>query len=145
MDTAPFDAIHLKPGPNGKHLLVAVDQSECSYDAVKLATDLMGEEDVLTCYTVLNPTDLHGKTDVNYRTIVMTTIHERVKAITSKKFRVHADFNVDAKAQILEKLKSYQMVVIGSTGKTMVQGVLLGSVGQFLLNKSPIPVVIYRK
>lgn len=75
----------------------------------------------------------------------MTTIHERVKAITSKKFRVHADFNVDPKTQILEKLKSYHMVVIGSTGKTMVQGVLLGSVGQFLLNKSPIPVVIYRK
>jgi nucleotide-binding universal stress UspA family protein len=64
---------------------------------------------------------------------------------------VHALWNKDARVALLEKAGykykdqfKYTMVVVGSKGKSMLEGVFLGSASQYLLHHSPIPVVVVR-
>ena len=93
----------------------------------------------------------------------MVAIHRKAKEeIESRKanykFRVQADFNVDPRPTILTKITgvseksnipagpkdNYSMLVVGTRGMSNIESMMMGSVSIFLLNHSPIPVVVVR-
>ncbi|KAI8899954.1 hypothetical protein BC833DRAFT_583823 [Globomyces pollinis-pini] len=153
-----IDAITAQPKEGGRHILVSVDLSENSWDAVDFAIrNVVLPADMLTVYHVLDPRDLVKSDDdpAHFRTQNMIQIHNKMKELIKKSgkdilFRVHASWNEDARSAILEKLKQptsskYRMLVIGSRGQSNLEGLMMGSVSNYILNTSPIPVVVVRK
>ena len=88
----------------------------------------------------------------------MVAIHKKVQELQkthsfSIKFRVHAEYNQDPRPTILNKLtpkyvgvtkEEYTMLVVGTRGMSNIESMVMGSVSVFLLNHSPIPVVVVR-
>ena len=90
----------------------------------------------------------------------MVFIHKKVQELQEKeihassiKFRVQAEYNQDPRPTILNKLTSkyvggtkeeYTMLVVGTRGMSNIESMVMGSVSVFLLNHSPIPVVVVR-
>ena len=99
----------------------------------------------------------------------MVAIHRKVKEEIEDrkaniKFRVQADYNTDPRPTILSKLTGlpasgskassansimgprddYTMLVVGTRGMSNMESMMMGSVSIFLLNHSPIPVVVVR-
>jgi nucleotide-binding universal stress UspA family protein len=155
------DAIKLTPQPGGRHLLISLDNSENSWSALEFAiNNIVRNEDVLTLYTVLDPRDKPvdeshenyriGKFNVNLDT--MTNFYEKCKLMRGKmvfKFRVHSEYSKDARELILTKINNepgkYSMLVIGTRGQSNLAGALMGSVSNYLLSQSTIPVVVVRQ
>ncbi|KAJ3260813.1 hypothetical protein HK103_007376 [Boothiomyces macroporosus] len=149
-----IDAITAKPGPNGQHILVCSDMSPDSFEALKFAIQKLSHpNDVLTVFVVLDPRDLY-KADTDretYRQNIMVDLHKKVKEllITFEKsliHRVNAEWGEDARNVILNKIKQgYGMVVVGSRGMSALEGIVVGSVSTFLLNQSPVPVIVVKR
>ncbi|KAJ3270520.1 hypothetical protein HDV01_007776 [Terramyces sp. JEL0728] len=148
------DSIAAKPGPNGQHILVCIDTSADSFEALIFAVQKLSHpNDVLTVFIVLDPRDLY-KADTDrdtYRENLMVDMHKRVKELLvayekSFIYRINAEWSEDPRNAILNKIqKGYGMVVVGSRGMSALEGIVVGSVSTFLLNRSPVPVIVVKR
>ncbi|KAI8898066.1 hypothetical protein BC833DRAFT_456897 [Globomyces pollinis-pini] len=154
--TTDFDAVKATPAAGGRNILVAVDLSDDAAYAIEFAIkNLFNPPDLVTFYIALEFRHLNSDdTQANIRREKMILIHNQVSDLKKKfnkefLFRVHGEMSTDARASILNKLKqkerSYTMLVIGSRGQSLLEGVVLGSVSNYLLQKSPVPVVVVRQ
>ncbi|KAI8895170.1 hypothetical protein BC833DRAFT_602262 [Globomyces pollinis-pini] len=149
-----IDVITAQPKEGGRHILISIDMSSHSWEAVEftiqnIATSL----DMLTMFHVLDPQQ-HKNDAANARTEAMVAIHEQMKEKVSRSgkeimFRVHATFDDNAKKAVINKLQQptaskYRMVVVGSRGQSGLKGLVNGSVSTYVMNNSPIPVVVVR-
>lgn len=145
----------LRPAPGGRDILVAMDPSQHSWDALVFAiSNIFRPADAITIFRVLSVQD-QQKTSLdttNYRTEEMTALHARISQYLEDsghvvRFRIHALYAEDPKKAILDKINAkskYAMLVVGSRGQSHLKGLLLGSVSAYLLNECPIPVVLSR-
>jgi nucleotide-binding universal stress UspA family protein len=155
-ETTTVDAIHLQPGPGGRHIMVAIDRSSSSWAGFDFCIkNIAKPEDVITLFLVLDPRDLlkADNDQENYRTSNMVEVYEQAKEMKLKAskefhFRVHAVYHEDPRVALLQKInldpKKYSLLIMGSRGVSSLAGVVLGSVSTYMLNQSPIPVVVTR-
>jgi nucleotide-binding universal stress UspA family protein len=152
------DIIHLAPGAGGRHILVSLDNSTNSWNALEFAVkNIIKPADCLTIFTVLDPRDAvspKGDDQENYRTSTMVGFYESTKKVQASsgvefKFRVHAVWAKDCREVVVQKINDeqgkYDMLVIGTRGKSSLSGVIMGSVSNYLLANSPIPVIVVRQ
>lgn len=139
-----------------KKILIAVDDSDCSYKAAqtgfKLAKDL-GAEVKLVCvvdekYLIANPefrtsyVDLYNLHLEQAEKIVNKISKELAKGV---KVEVETPRNNPA-AAIIDMTKDWKadLVVMGTHGKSGIAKMFLGSTSQYVIRHLPVPCLIVR-
>ncbi|KAL2912455.1 hypothetical protein HK105_208027 [Polyrhizophydium stewartii] len=155
--TTVGDAVlaHRNLPPGGRHLMVAVDLSEHSFEAVSFAFDSIAREgDVVSVVQAIPPIEgQFGRIETpgEKRQDAMVSLHEKVRGIRNGLGRKNIPFRTDveygdARKVVLELVEASQatILIVGSRGRTSLKGALLGSVSQYLLTNAPIPVIVVR-
>ncbi|KAH9265476.1 hypothetical protein BASA84_001614 [Batrachochytrium salamandrivorans] len=124
--------------PDGaRHLMIAVDLSDYSFEAIRFAFDNVARpNDVVSVVQVIHPVDgFYGKTETPgaKRQDAMISLHDSVKKIRNDLI-------------VLELAEAHKatILIVGSRGRTSLAGALLGSVSQFLLSHAKVPVIVVR-
>ena len=140
-----------------KHLLVAVDQSECANRALQFALSLAKAEGLkLSVCSVADPSPVYGT--IEPVTIVEKTLEEIDRsahhAVDAAVARASAA-GVEAGAEVLEGDPAREIVlhagkigadaiVLGTHGRTGLRRLLMGSVAEGVLRKAEVPVITVR-
>ncbi|KAH6601798.1 hypothetical protein BASA61_001764 [Batrachochytrium salamandrivorans] len=119
--------------PDGaRHLMIAVDLSDYSFEAIRFAFD-------------------NTETPGAKRQDAMISLHDSVKKIRNDLGKQAIPFRVDvgwgdARKIVLELAEAHKatILIVGSRGRTSLAGALLGSVSQFLLSHAKVPVIVVR-
>lgn len=137
-------------------ILVPVDYSEPSRRALELALSLDAEAEVMVVHVWDRPAyvgdEVVAKPDGSRRSLSelirdnaerdMTDFLARVKAPPGKVFKHHLISGDPVSAIIAEASKpGYDLLVVGTHGRSGVTKLLLGSVTEKLIRLSPIPVL----
>ena len=143
-----------------QHILVPVDGSETSYQAIGKAAALAAAFN--SQITVVQVLTLDPYIAAEYITAQQTNeLIERarqsiIKALENAQEKF-AEFGLKAETKLLEgqsisdeitkaaKSSGVDLIVIGSHGRTGLKKLFLGSVAQSILGESEIPVLIVRK
>lgn len=141
------------------HVLVPVDNSAHSTDALEFACTEYGDATV-TALHVVDPGDFYGSTGIeggamtNYEEIQKH--HEtRAEELLEQARRQAADYGVEIETDhviggISPSIVDYadehdvDLIAIGSHGRTGASRILLGSVAEKVARRSPVPVTIVR-
>ncbi|EGF76713.1 hypothetical protein BATDEDRAFT_92374 [Batrachochytrium dendrobatidis JAM81] len=147
--------VHRNLPQGSRHLMVAVDLSNYSFEAVKFTFENVARQnDVVSVVQIIRPLEgSHGKSETpsDKRTDAMISLHDQVKKIRNDLGKQVIPFRVDvgwgdARKIVLEMLDVHKatILIVGSRGRTSLQGALLGSVSQYLLSNAKIPVIVVR-
>lgn len=145
-----------------EHVLVPVDGSECSIDALEFALEKY-PEDSITVFHVFNPTKAYLATNYNFRSMVYNqppeqiddvigeraedVLEETLEAVDASDKDLTREWVIgDAATQIVEYIDDHDvdMVVIGSRGLSGLKRILLGSVAENVIRRSSAPVTVVR-
>jgi len=137
-------------------ILVPVDGSEQSFDALEYAIAEFGEA-TITVLTVLDPAEVGAGTE-----IAMTVNADEWMATAEKRAEGHferarelagADVDLRTETEIGRPARTivdvveeggFDHVVMGSHGREGVSRILLGSVAETVVRRSPVPVTVVR-
>ncbi|WP_251330222.1 universal stress protein [Haloplanus pelagicus] len=140
-----------------KRLLVPVDGSDPADAALSFALDEYPDADI-TILSVIDPTDVgYGSIEAAPSTFdrLQRTAEERVENVLEEARETAAEHGVDVTAETVIGMPSRAIVewaenndvdgiVIGSHGREGVTRVLLGSVAESVVRRSPVPVTVVR-
>ncbi len=144
-------AIHM-----GDRLLVPYDGSEPATDALEYALETFPDADVVALYVVPVPDGYWGAfQDSDERTPDLDQAHDIGRNIITEAAQLAADHDRDIETEIatgkpdheiveLAETEPYETIVIGSHGREGISRILLGSVAENVVRRSPIPVVVVR-
>ncbi|MFZ0682925.1 MAG: universal stress protein [Candidatus Cybelea sp.] len=142
-----------------KHILVALDGSECSHKALDMAVRLAKEQGA-RC-TVCNVVDVvRAAASMTFATgdLVtqwIATLNEDARRIESEAIAKYADSGVVIETKVLEgypssslldvaKKENADLIVMGSHGRTGLKRLWLGSVAESVVQEATIPILIVR-
>ncbi len=138
------------------NVLVAVDGSEQSFDALEYALSEFGDA-TITVLTVLDPAEVGAGTE-----IAMTVNADEWMATAEKRAESHferarelagTDVDLRTETEIGRPARTIvefadeggvDHVVMGSHGREGVSRILLGSVAETVVRRSPVPVTVVR-
>lgn len=141
-----------------KHVLVAVDSSPCAEEALEFASNEWPDAE-LTLVHVINPAEATGTAagaaeggfpaaaEEWYGTAEEEA--ENVLADAAERFdrevETHIEIGTPSKSicNVAEEL-GVDHIAIGSHGRTGIERVLLGSVAEGVVRRSPVPVTVVR-
>lgn len=142
-----------------KHVLVPVDDSDRSTEAIKFALEEYPDA-TITALHVLDPGDFYAATGVEGGTMAnydeIQEHHEtRAKSILEDAKEQAAERGVSIETErivggISRSIVDYaddndvDHIVVGSHGRTGASRILLGSVAETVARRSPVPVTIVR-
>jgi len=143
----------------GRHVLVAVDNSEQSTDALEFACSEYSDATITALY-VLDPGDFYAVSGVegtamaNYDE-VQRHHEERAEAVLDDAREQAADHGLEIETDhvvggVSRSIVNYAAdndvdhIVVGSHGRTGASRILLGSVAKTVARRSPVPVTIVR-
>ncbi|XP_021896202.1 universal stress protein A-like protein [Carica papaya] len=150
----------------GKKVMVAIDESECSHYALQWALDFLGDTIATSKLILLTvqplvefgyvyastygaaPVDLIASVQENQKKVALALL-EKAKEICANRGVVAETITEsgnpkDAICEAVEKL-DIQLLIIGSHGKGAVQRVFLGSVSNYCVHHAKCPVLVVRK
>jgi nucleotide-binding universal stress UspA family protein len=137
-----------------KRILVAIDGSDASLDAGRIAIDLargLGAEltFVYVAAPSLAPTDAPWLDELNRNELAAgdKVLAEAIAALGAVPLMISTRSILGAPAESIAELaraEDFDLIVVGSTGKNAVQRVLLGSVADRLMHSSEKPVLVAR-
>lgn len=152
--TLPVDA-----KPRARNILVPCRDSACSLRALRTAVEIArathGKIEVLNVFGL--PTGFAATpTDYSFHLSVFEeAAHEECRRLIQKVdvrdveilTRCESENDIDPAAAILarQKLFDADLIVIGARGRTGAAGVLLGTVTEQLIRKSPVPVLAVKQ
>lgn len=142
-------------------ILVPVDGSECSYEAVNLAVDLAQKYNSKICLVYVIPTSVW-----NY--CLMTVDGNLIPVCTMKEMEDEGErlllsvlnsvreCDVEAYAKIdygrpsnrivqIAREKSFSLIVIGSNSRSLITRLFFGSVSDEVVHKAPCSVLLVKK
>ena len=142
-----------------KHILVALDGSDCSHKALALAVRLAKEQGArCTVCTVVDV--VRAATSMTFATgdIVnewIATLNEDARHIETDAIAKYADSGVTIETKVLEgypssallvvaKNTGADLIVMGSHGRTGLKRLWLGSVAESVVQEATIPILIVR-
>ena len=144
------------------HILVPVDGSERSIDALEFALQEHPEA-TITVFHVVNPNEFYKPPNYEGGSLagyehpdqVFEHYEERAEDILSKTIAavdaddrdIRTDFEVGDTAREIVKYidnNGFDYVVIGSHGRTGISRILLGSVAEKVTRRSAVPVTVVR-
>jgi nucleotide-binding universal stress UspA family protein len=142
-----------------KHILVALDGSECSHKALDMAVGL-AKEQAARC-TVCTVVDVvRAASSMTFATgdLVnqwIATLNEDARRIESEAIAKYADSGVVIETKVLEgypssaildvaKNEKADLIVMGSHGRTGLKRLWLGSVAESVVQEATIPILIVR-
>jgi nucleotide-binding universal stress UspA family protein len=140
-----------------KRLLVPVDGSDPADAALEFTLDEYPDADI-TVLSVIDPTDVgYGSIEAAPSTFehLQENAEERTRAVLDEATSRAADHGIEITTEtvvgmpsraIVEWAKSNETdgIVIGSHGRQGVTRVLLGSVAESVVRRSPVPVTVVR-
>lgn len=140
-----------------KRLLVPVDGSDPADAALEFALEEYPDADI-TILSVIDPTDVgYGSIEAAPSTFehLQESAEERTKAILDEAEARAADHGIEVTTETVIGMPSRAIVewaenndvdgiVIGSHGRKGVTRVLLGSVAETVVRRSPVPVTVVR-
>ena len=142
-----------------KHILVALDGSDCSHKALDIAVKLAKEQGALC--TICTVVDIvSAATSMTFATgdIVnewIATLNQEARRVESEAIAKYSGSSVTIETQVLEgypssalldvaKEKSVNLIVMGSHGRSGLKRLWLGSVAESVVREATIPVLIVR-
>ncbi|QCW05102.1 universal stress protein [Natrinema pallidum] len=140
----------------GDRLLVPYDGSEPATDALEYALEKFPDADVVALYVVPVPDGYWGAfPDSDARGPDIDQAHDIGRNIINEASQVAADHDRDIETEIatgkpdheiveLAETGAYDTIVIGSHGREGISRILLGSVAENVVRRSPIPVIVVR-
>ncbi|ELY81912.1 MULTISPECIES: universal stress protein [Natrinema] len=140
----------------GDRLLVPYDGSEPATDALEYALETFPDADVVALYVVPVPDGYWGAfQDADERGPDVDQAHDIGRNIINEATQLAADHDRDIETEIetgkpdheiikLAETEAYEAIVIGSHGREGISRILLGSVAENVVRRSPIPVTIVR-
>ncbi|KAI8903364.1 hypothetical protein EDD86DRAFT_215192 [Gorgonomyces haynaldii] len=149
--TSYITGVNVRPQPGGKYYLVCVDQRDVSIRALEQCVSLVTSKDVVEIFQVMKMNqkderaqDLRQETLITLRQLVENELTVQGKEVLN--FHADAVYNEDIRKTIMGKIDLVKpdMLVIGSRGLNLVEGMLLGSVSRFLINEVKIPILLVK-
>ena len=134
-----------------KRILVPVDGSPQSAEAIRFVTDELPDADVVLL-SVIDPVDT-GYTGSAFPSGAEEWYERARREAETRLTELAEEVGVDAErvvvagrpaASIVEVAQDVDHVVMGSHGRTGVSRVVLGSVAEAVVRRSPVPVTIVR-
>lgn len=150
---------HVKPPLMFKHILIALDGSECSHKALDLAVQLAREQGArCTVCTVVDVVRAAASMTFASPNIVaewITTLNQDARQIETEAVSKYAGSGVTLESVVLEgypssalldiaKNKKVDLIIMGSHGRTGLKKLLLGSVAEAVVQEAVTPVMIVR-
>jgi len=142
-----------------KHILVALDGSDCSHQALDVAVTLAKQQGArCTVCTVVDivraassMTFAPGDTVNQW----IATLHEDAREIEIQAIQKHADPGLSIESIVVEgypsqaiidaaKKKGADLIVMGSHGRSGLKRLWLGSVAESVVREASVPVLIVR-
>ncbi|ELY44616.1 universal stress protein [Natronorubrum sulfidifaciens] len=139
-----------------ERILVPYDGSPQATDALEYALETFPDASVTALNVVPLPEGYWAAfEDTEHRAADIDRAHERGQDVLEEAITVAAEHDRDLETEvatgkpareIVEQAETdeYETVVIGSHGREGVSRVLLGSVAEMVVRRSPIPVVVVR-
>ncbi|TPX63786.1 hypothetical protein SpCBS45565_g06361 [Spizellomyces sp. 'palustris'] len=135
------------PAPGGKNILFALDESEHSVAALNWAFDyLLRDGDKLTVAVVVDKEDVTAVTS-RVKTLLRSVWQSNnVNCTMGVRVLVGAPHKAgELICKLVEELEvKPAMLVLGSAGKSHVQGFFVGSVSHYCVEHATIPVIVAR-
>jgi nucleotide-binding universal stress UspA family protein len=141
------------------HILVALDGSDCSHEALDMAVKLAKEQGArCTVCTVVDVVRAAASMTFATGDIVsewIATLNKDARQIESDAIAKYADSGVTIETKVLEgypssallevaKNEKADLIVMGSHGRTGLKRIWLGSVAESVVHEATIPVLIVR-
>lgn len=139
-----------------RRILVPTDGSSCSEEAARHALKLAKELDAeVTFLTVLDPLPPTISAEVySYAGDLMADLRRGAEASLAQALALAAEAGATAKTVLVERtrpsdgilaaMKDYDLVVMGSHGRSGVSRLLLGSVTEGVMRQSTRPLLVVR-
>eukprot|EP00842_Homolaphlyctis_polyrhiza_P003542 jgi/Hompol1/4189/HPOL_007014-RA len=140
---------------NASHIMVAVEGSDHAMLAAKFTFQRIAQEgDVVTIVQAISPKEGHHGTSEEpgiIRREVMIELHQQIKSLRDSLGRSNVPFRVDVdwgdpRNVVLALADKYDadLLIVGTRGKSMMAGMVSGSVSQYFLQNARMAVVIVR-
>jgi nucleotide-binding universal stress UspA family protein len=148
MQTSHLPTEQDKTIARGKKIMVGYDHSKISFKAVQFALSLCTPGDTLHVFTFLDPAE-QIKSDMDpepFRLHTESEVRDIVMGINVYRIPVEVvvKWTDDVRGELLTSCRDFNMVVVGQRGVTNFVGVEIGSVSEYLVHHSPVPVVVVR-
>jgi nucleotide-binding universal stress UspA family protein len=142
-----------------KHILVALDGSDCSHQALDLAVELAKEQGALcTVCTVVDIVRAASSMTFAPGAIInqwIATLNEDAREIEAQAIEKYTDPGLNIESVVVEgypsdaiidtaKKKGADLIVMGSHGRSGLKRLWLGSVAESVVREAPVPVLIVR-
>lgn len=137
-----------------KKILVALDGSQCSDQALEVALKLaQGEGAELTVFSVVDPVMISGTSPAAGMDAVIRDMEASAQILVADTVTKAQRAGLTCSGQIRSGLPSFQIlsfakesgadaIVMGTHGRGGFKRLLMGSVAEAVLRESPVPVVI---
>lgn len=128
-----------------KTVLVPVDGSDPSWAALEHAIDHYSKSEVIVLYVVEPPTDSEREADKTQQTTGLLKQAEEIAADAG--IAIRTDTRVGEPAETIVEYvteNGIDAVVMGSRGRSGLSRLLLGSVAEYVVRRSPTPVAVIR-
>lgn len=142
-----------RPSPDIDRIVVGIDGSECSDEALRWAVDEAtrtgAELELVHAWSYPYPNDRHAGSDPRHEMRVdamrMLEAAERRARTQCPHVRVHSVVSEDNPAKaIIDAGRSADLVVVGSRGRGGFAALLLGSTSRTVLQHASVPVALVR-
>lgn len=142
-----------------KHILVALDGSDCSHQALDVAVALAKEQDArCTVCTVVDVVRAASSMTFATGDIVsqwIATLNQDAREIEGQAMAKYPDSGVNIESTVVEgypsgaiidvaEKKGADLIVMGSHGRSGLKRLWLGSVAESVVREAPVPVLIVR-
>ena len=137
-----------------KNILVAIDGSKNSYDALETAIDLVKKfQGKLYLVSVVNTVNLPMNVGVSFAPGLIHDLEIDAKKVLDKAQKIVADADLTCKVKLLSgeprdellefpKNNSIDLIVMGKTGKHALERFFLGSVTRYVSEHTKVDVLI---
>jgi nucleotide-binding universal stress UspA family protein len=135
-------------------VLVAMDDSEMSEQALRYALDVHADAEITVLAVVGEPSAMFGvATAIALADDPDQSAEEHAEPVVSRAREIAAEHDLEIATEVrtghparavVERAEAFDTVVIGSHGGSLADRVFVGNVAERVFRRSPVPVTVVR-
>lgn len=135
-------------------VLVPMDDSELAESALRYALETHADADVTVMHVVGEPSSMLGEaTALALEDDIEAAAEEQASEVLDRARAIAAEYDRDIDTvvdmgrpgrAIVDRAESFDTVVIGSHGSSLVDRLFIGNVAQTVFQRCPVPVTVVR-